>query len=416
MLNKADNQLLTETGRDTAMGQFMREYWVPIARSSQLAPGAAPQRLTILGEKLVAFRSPNGQPGVMDEACPHRGASLALARNEDCGLRCVYHGWKIAPTGELLEAPTHPPDVRLRKSMTHTHPVHEGQGLLWTWLGKGEPPPFRRLAFTDLADDQVLVTTATLNCNWLHPLETLWDVFHAQILHNQTNRSSPRANAYFSGGGRIAGELRFDYPEMRVERTEYGFSYVNADEAKETTFYFVVPFIQHHATTPESTGDSALQISVPIDDDHCQLWLIFFNRFAPLKPDGFARKAAVGLRDPNNFMKGADERTPENRWGQDRAAMARGESFAGIVGMSSLLSTILAEDVLVIESQGRADRSIEHLAPTDRAIAEGRKTLLDAVRAHQRGEPPIGRHLDLSHLDALFKPKDRAVLAPEAGA
>ncbi|MFP3613151.1 Rieske 2Fe-2S domain-containing protein [Paraburkholderia sp. SIMBA_050] len=381
----------------------MREYWIPVARSARLISGAAPVRLRILGENLVAFRSPSGVVGVLDEACPHRGASLALARNEDCGLRCIYHGWKFASDGSLREAPTHRPETDLSRFPKRGYPVHEGQGIVWAWLGKGDAPAFPRLSFTDLPDDHVITSTAVLNCNWLHPLETLWDVFHAQILHKQSNRASVRADVYFSDSVRDADtdELRFDYPEMHVQRTPYGFTYANIDVAKQTEFHFIAPFIQHHATTPGIETDKALQISVPIDDDHCLLWIIFYNRFGPLKPDGFAMKGLGELPDLNNFMKGMDDRRAENFWGQNREAIDVGESFAGVTGMTGI-ALILAEDVMAIESQGRVARSAELLAPTDRAVAEGRRTLVDAVKAYEAGSSPLGRDLDLSKVEASF--------------
>ncbi len=404
MLSEVNNQLITETGRGTPMGRLMREYWVPILRSSQIEPGGAPRRVTVLGDKYVAFRLRNGEVGVMDEACPHRGASLALARNEDRGLRCIYHGWKMAPSGGLLEAPTHPHDAPLHDIKTRAHPVREGQGMIWTWLGKGAAPVFRKLAFTDLPDSHVIAATAVVNCNWLHPLETLWDVFHAQILHNQTNRASSRGNAYFSNSGRRTDSgIQFDYPEMRAHSTEYGFAYANHDAAKTTNFHFIMPFIQHHAISPGATADKGLQISVPIDDDHALLWMIFYNRFAPLQSDGFAMQGLGSVPNLDNFLEELGERTPENRWGQDREAIDRDESFAGFGGKRSALISIFAEDLSVIESQGRVDRSIEYLSPADLALVKGRKTLVDAVRAYERGAPPLGRDLDLPDIEANFE-------------
>jgi phenylpropionate dioxygenase-like ring-hydroxylating dioxygenase large terminal subunit len=157
----------------------------------------------------------------MDEACPHRGASMMLACNEEGGLRCVYHGWKIAPSGAVVDAPTHPEDTPLSRLRSRARPVVEKFGIVWAWLGQGAPAEFPRLVISDLAEDQVLAACCVINCSWLHPLETLWDVFHAQILHNQTNRKSMRSQAYFGGQTtRQAGHIGFNYPEMEVRRTE----------------------------------------------------------------------------------------------------------------------------------------------------------------------------------------------------
>lgn len=402
MLSKADNNLITQTGRDTPMGRLMRQYWVPVLHSTQLLPGGAPHRFTVFGDKYVAFRSPDGEPGVMDEACPHRGASMALARNEAQGLRCIYHGWKISPSGALLDAPTHPPHVDLCKVTTWAHPVREGQGMIWTWLGEGAAPAFRQLAFTQLPDNQVIAATALLNCNWLHPLETLWDVFHAQMLHNQTNRASTRGSVYFSKSGRRTDEgMEFDYPEMTAHPTEYGFTHTNADAAKTTTFQFILPFIQHHTISPDPADDKGLQISVPIDDDHTLLWMIFYNKNAPLKSDGSGMRGLGNVPDRTDFLKHLGERSAENRWGQDREAMEKHGSFSGLAA-SEMLMTIFREDAAVIESQGRADRSAENLALVDRALIEGRRTLISAVREHEAGMTPRGRDLDLPHVEAHF--------------
>ncbi|MGO4339684.1 Rieske 2Fe-2S domain-containing protein [Labrys sp. KB_33_2] len=409
MLIESDNRLITQTGRGTPMGSLMRQYWVPILRSSQLRVGDRPHRLTIFGDRLVAFRTPNGQVGVMDEACPHRGASLALGRVEECGLRCIYHGWLMAPSGEVMEAPTHPADADLHNLPSRGYPVREGQGMIWAWFGKGEKPAFPILPFTNLPDSHVLAATAVVNCSWLHPLETLWDVFHAQILHNQTNRASSRAKVYFSKTGRRAGGLEFDYPEMRVTQTDYGFTYTNADAAKETNHHYVAPFMLFHTITPPKTDDKAVQISIPIDDDHCLLWMVFYNRYTPLKSDGYGWKFLGDCPDLDDIMEGMGERTPANRWGQNRASMESGESYVGIMGMGGV--TILAEDIMVVESQGRADRSRDVLAPTDRALVQGRRTLINAVHAYERGEPPFGQGLDLDHLEAVFTPKQPATAA-----
>lgn len=410
MLTEANNRLLTKTGRGTPLGSLMREYWLPVMRSSQLEPGAPPKQLKILGEKLVAFRSPEGEVGIMDEACPHRGASMFLARSEKCGLRCIYHGWKISPAGELLEAPTHPESAPLQKIKTRSHPVREGQGIIWTWLGEGEVPAFRKMAFTDLPDSHVAAVSIVLNCGWLQPLETLWDIFHTQILHNDTVRASFRGDVYFSNAQRSTDTgLKFDYPEMLVNRTDHGFTHINRDAAKDTHAAFIMPFFQHHAISPDPLEDKGVHISVPIDDTHTLVWEVFYNKNAPLKRDGFAMKSISGLADHDdlyNNVQGRGPRTPENRWGwgQDRDAMASGGSFAGFHGNGTFLNTMV-EDFCVLESQYGVDRTNEVLAPVDRALVEGRQTVLDAIKAYQDGGPPLARDMDVSNVEASFEVK-----------
>src|SRR5690242_7739229 len=104
MLTKATNELLTRTGPGTAMGKLMRRYWVPAALASELPePGCPPVRVKLLGEALVAFRTEDGAVGLLEEFCAHRGASLFIGRNEECGLRCVYHGWKYDREGRCVD-------------------------------------------------------------------------------------------------------------------------------------------------------------------------------------------------------------------------------------------------------------------------------------------------------------------------
>ncbi len=404
MVTTAENKIITQTGRGTPLGDLMRAYWLPVMRADRVVAGIAPVPFQILGERLVAFRTAEGVLGVINEACPHRGASMALARNEDCGLRCIYHGWLIAPQGHVLDAPTHPAGTPLGKFPNAGHPVEERQGMIWTWLGKGEPPSFPRLAFTDLPEDHVIAGTAVLNCDWLRPLETLWDSFHAQFLHNDTNRKSSRGDGYFSGGRsggqRHAGAISYDYPRCVATRTDYGLYFENIDAAKHAHHKFILPVTLFHTVTPNPLDDKAVQMSVPIDDEHVLLWVIFFNRNTPLKPDGQGKSFFQDVVDLNNYMAALDVRTRENRWGQNRDAIERGESYNGVIGMGS--ATIIGEDAVIIESQARIDRSTDFLAPTDRPSAEGRRVVLEAALAHAQGATPPGRDLDLTSVHAHF--------------
>lgn len=412
MISEKSNKILTEVGPGTPLGKFMRAYWLPVAHASEVKAGAAPRRVKLLGENRVVFRTPEGKAGVMDEACPHRGASMMLAVNESCGLRCIYHGWKFSPEGQVLDAPSFPEGTPLDEIPTRVYPVEERQGIIWAWFGdrhREEVPPFWQLAFSDLPDDHVTFATAILNCGWLQPLETLWDVFHAQILHNHTNHQSPRAKDYFSGKGRRAGNLIFDYPETVVERRPYGMSHTNIDAIKETRAEFVLPCVQFHAISPEPRSDKGVQFSVPVDDDHVMLWMIFFNLHAPLQENGFARFMLGQIPDRTNFMRGLEERTPENLWGQDRKAVDEGRSFAGITHMGG--ATILAEDTLVLESQGRPDRTREWLAPPDAALAAGRRAVLDGVERFARGEAPPAREMDLRQVTSEYVSKRKLMEA-----
>ena len=406
MLDKEKSLRITQVGRDSPMGKLMRQYWVPVAHAAQLEAGGAPHRLTIMGEKLVAFRSPSGEAGLMEEACPHRGASMAMARNEAGGLRCIYHGWKISAKGLLVDAPTHPEGFPSERLKTRSFPVREQQGMIWAFMGKGEPPVFRDLGFTSLPDDQVIVATAIVKANWLGPIETLWDTFHSQMLHNDTNRRiSYRGDKYFSQGGRHTDTgMQYDYPEMKVERKPYGFTHFNKDGRKVTIGHFVMPFLQYHAVSPEPHEDKALKISVPIDDTHTLLWSVVFNRNGPLRDTGFGMTNLGRCKDRFdlfNNLKNGPGRSADNWWHQDRDAMARGESFSGYHEHLPTL-TLLVEDNYILEGQGDYDRSRETLGPVDRAVVEGRRVLLEALDSYEAGGVPMARDVDVPMIEAGY--------------
>src|SRR5918912_2134633 len=169
MLSKENNELLTRIGPGTPMGRLMRQYWMPVLRSAKLEADGAPARVRLMGQDFVAFRATDGRVGFLDERCPHRGVSLALARNEDCALRCIFHGWKIDVSGKVVETPSEPPESNLASKVRVKHyPVKEAGGLVWGWLGEGQKPPrCPDFEFTHLPLEQVVVRKAVLNVNWV---------------------------------------------------------------------------------------------------------------------------------------------------------------------------------------------------------------------------------------------------------
>ena len=186
MLSREQNERLTRIDGDTPMGVFMREHrWIPALLSIELVADGAPRRVRLVGKDYVAFRDTNGDVGFLDEGCPHRNASLVLARNEECGLRCIFHGWKVDVTGQVVEAPTHSPNPEAfaAKITTRRYPTVEGGGLVWVWLGESEAPPFPHLPFTVLPDSHVWVTATPCACNWLQGVEATLDTAHIGTLH-----------------------------------------------------------------------------------------------------------------------------------------------------------------------------------------------------------------------------------------
>ena len=379
MMSEADNELLTRIGPGTPMGAMLREYWVPACRSVKLEADGAPERIRLFDENFVAFRATDGRVGFMQEACPHRCASLALARNEDNGLRCVFHGWKFSVEGQCVDAPTEPRGQRERFAASvpvRSHPTHEAGGLVWAYMGaQATPPRFPDFEFTTLADDQVQPYRGIIRTNWLQGLEALLDSAHVSFLHS-ANLMSERGRNYF--------EAESDYmlndgaPSFEFDERPYGFREGAIREEGEARSYarvreVALPFFSFIPSAPK--GPRIVCCSIPIDDVTTAQWYIAYDTDAALRPDLFG---AFGLwsGDPDHFN--SDMGGPENLWHQDRAAMKDGH-WSGITGRGNAY-----EDFAVQESMGPiVDRSQEYLGTCDRVIYRARQLLLDAVRRHR---------------------------------
>ena len=172
MLSQADNEILTRTGPGTLMGALLRRYWVPACLSEEIAePDSPPVRVRLLGESLVAFRDTNGEVGLLDELCPHRGTSLFFGRNEESGLRCVYHGWKFDHTGQCVDqrSEIHSFAHRIK---AHGYPTHESGGIIWTYMGPAESmPAFRDFGTETLPRGAITASKEFLECNWVQALD-----------------------------------------------------------------------------------------------------------------------------------------------------------------------------------------------------------------------------------------------------
>src|SRR5690606_3568124 len=188
MLTAEENHLLTRVEGDAPMGRLMREhYWVPFLRAASLEADGAPQRIRLFGQDYVTFRAADGRVGFFDEACPHRRASLVLARNEDCALRCIFHGWKFDVSGRVVEAPTEtvvPQETFVQNVRLNHYPTREAGGLLWVWLGGGEAPDFPKLPWFGIPDENLWITRTVTHCNWLQGIEGSLDSAHIGQLHN----------------------------------------------------------------------------------------------------------------------------------------------------------------------------------------------------------------------------------------
>ncbi|WP_404478817.1 Rieske 2Fe-2S domain-containing protein [Novosphingobium sp. BL-52-GroH] len=377
----ADAERICRVEGDAPMGSVFRHYWLPILHSDRLTPGGAPIKVRILGEDYVAFRSPNGKAGLIGERCPHRGVSMLLARNEDCGLRCIQHGWAIDTAGTVIEAPNMPSGAALHQIPTNARAVEERHGMVWAWFGdRDHVPPLTPYDFLGLPVGHVSSVMATGRCNWLQLLETLWDPFHVSVLHKS-------ALSKVSAAGSAKSTFITGLMKLEFEATDYGFFYRSTSDGKTTGTPFVMPCYCIHFLGADESEDCIILGHVPVDDAHMLMWGIVFNLHHPLKPDG------KGLSFIDSFPRRfeyRDDRGVENMWLQDRARMESGESFSGLEPANSPYG-VFVEDLGTIESMGGiCDRVNEVLAPTDQIVVQGRHRLLQIVGSVARGAPPPG--------------------------
>ncbi|MDB5080008.1 MAG: hypothetical protein JWP00_1932 [Chloroflexi bacterium] len=383
MLSKENNELLTRVGPGTLMGQVLRQYWVPALRSAKLEIDGAPERVRLFGESFVAFRDTNGRVGFLDEGCPHRGVSLALGRNEECGLRCIFHGWKMNVDGQVVEVPSEPQGSNLASKVRVNHyPVHEAGGIIWVWLGKGsEPPQFPAFDFTALPHENIVPRSAIQKCNWVQALEGLLDSSHVSSLHQAW--LPPDTG---SMEGPFAGVSTSLAPQYEITERPYGFTANARRTAPNGTAVnryteFVLPFYCFIPNTLETV--KVMACGVPIDDETTRFWEISWNPLGPLDAatSDAARNFGKASQDLDNYYQ--PSYGPDKVWGQDREMMKQGH-YSGIVALAF-------EDFVVQESQGAiVDRSLEHLGASDTAVIRVRRLLLDLTRDLKEGKPLRG--------------------------
>ena len=388
MLSKEENELITRTGPGTPMGNAMRRYWVPACLSTEIAePDGAPVRVKLMGEELVAFRDTEGRIGLVEEYCPHRRVSLYFGRNEECGLRCVYHGWKFDVGGACIDQLNEPEEHQFKhKVRLVAYPTCELGGIVWAYLGPADKiPPLPKFAWTQAPQDRRNVTKVIEQCNWLQALEGGIDTSHAPILHRLLTDSSTR------GGLKPSNPfVRGKAPSLRVDLTDYGYLYAGVRPLGEQqihvrTYHFILPFHQIRPSRSESgLRTDAGHIWVPIDDHTCMVynWIYSTGDGALTAEDRLERNLGNGPLhvDPTTFRSFQNR---SNNYGLDRQVQ-KTESYSGIDGINQ-------QDRALQESMGPiVDRSREMLGPADKAIIQARKLLREAVKAVEAGRSPNG--------------------------
>ncbi|WP_050631613.1 Rieske 2Fe-2S domain-containing protein [Bradyrhizobium viridifuturi] len=387
MVTREENELLCRVTGDAPMGRMLRQhYWLPAVLSVRVRKGEAPVRVKLFGRNFVAFRGNDGTVGFLDEACPHRGASLALARVDDCSLTCLFHGWKIKADGEVLDVPNEPNNPRefAKTVRAKSYPVREGAGLIWVWLGAGTAPPAPDFEWMDLPPDQVYTAGIELNANWLQGVEATIDSSHVALLHQSWTATSSTD----FGATRVNTEVGYEF-----EKKAYGFRAAALRTGPDGSCLarvteFVMPY--YGLIAPIYSGpqqDRTAIIAVPIDDENLIQWYIFYN---PEKPVDSWRKVQRANQWP---MAGGLPGDQSNNWGQNRQIMDAGNSTG--------FHEIVIEDFVVMVSMGPiVDRSQEYLCSADQAIVRVRRQLLDEVRGFMAGKPPkSGQSETMSYKD-----------------
>lgn len=389
-----DNERMCRVGPGTDMGEAVRRYWIPACLSDQVEAGGSPVSTRLLGEDLVVFRSPDGALGVLDGFCPHRGVSLSLARNEDCGLRCLFHGWKIASDGRLLDAPNVASQTFVERFRTRSYPAVEAAGIVWTYLGPPDLQPERpTFEWETVGDEHVLALVADIDCNWVQSLEGLVDSSHAGVLHTDTVRNIRASLPFASDAGALGGTA---VPRLEIDETAYGFVYaaLRGAEGSEAGVHaritaYALPWVCFIPPAGQAF------VPVPMDDTHTRLYNIWWNPSEQLtKGPAYEERlrtwglsAAVLERygmGPVDWSMPDAQRAPHNRFVQDREAMGRGDTFSGLVGVT-------AEDAALAVSMGPlADRQREHLVPADAAVIRLRRLLIEQADRVRDGVSPLG--------------------------
>ncbi len=403
MLTHEQNELLTRIEGDAPMGAMMRQYsWIPACLSFQLQPDDAPRRVRLLGTDYVAFRDSSGTVGLLDERCPHRNASLVLARNEDCALTCIFHGWRIDASGQVVDAPTHQPNAEAfaAKIASRSYPVVDAGGLIWVYLGDDEAPPFPHLPFTVLPQNNVWVTATECACNWLQGVEATLDTAHIGTLH----KSYIAATASTNDRNTIGQTLQVLAPRYEVDHTDYGIDAIGLRSLPDGSLYkrttrWVMPFVSLVPGNPGTTTDGVIFIVSPVDDHNHVLFFGFWSLDTEITDGTYqtvpvSQRALIGDRpfDVGNFGGFTGGRA--DNWGQNRAAMKAGH-FSGFTG------NLLQEDTVTQISMGPiVDRTKEHLSSSDVAIIHARRALLDALENVADGRPPVGETVPTDLRDA----------------
>jgi phthalate 4,5-dioxygenase len=387
MLTPEENARLTRVTPGTPMGGLFRRYWIAAGLSSEVPePDGAPIRWRLLGEDLIAFRDTDGNVGLVDAFCPHRRAPMFFGRNEECGLRCVYHGWKFDTSGTCVDMPSEPPDSLFKTKVSiNAYPTFEAGGIVWTYMGPRDRIPSKPdFEYLRVPETHRYVSKSVEDCNWLQALEGGIDTSHSSFTHNNDIHNKDLVRNADTA------------PVLDVERTDYGFRYAGirqvGSEQYARVYHYVMPatqfrgFVLDWDGTIRPTPTLRGHFWVPIDDETTVTynWMYAYDPAIPLTPEYNRQSESNSGRGPGDVLPDFRMRKNlANDYEIDRQ-LQKTKTFTGITGLHS-------QDYAVQEGMGKiCDRTLEHLGTSDRAIITARQLLFEALDAAANGEDPKG--------------------------
>jgi phenylpropionate dioxygenase-like ring-hydroxylating dioxygenase large terminal subunit len=388
MLRAEQNELLTRTGPGSVMGDLIRRYWIPALLTEELPePDCPPVRVKLLSERLIAFRDSGGKLGLIDEFCAHRGVSLWFGRNEECGLRCAYHGWKYDVSGQCVDIPSEPEESGFRQKIRlRSYPLAERGGVLWAYMGPPESkPPLPEYEFATVPREQTFISKRFQECNYLQAMEGGIDSSHVSFLHRGALNQDP----LFKGAKGNQYNLDDFQPKFEVVESAGGLLIGARRKAEDGNFYWrITQWLMPFFTAIPPRGDHPMHghFWVPIDDETCWAWSYDYHPVRALSASELqAMKDGHGVHV--KYIPGTYRplQNKDNDYLIDRQAQKEGRSFSGVDGFSM-------QDASVQESMGPIqDRTRENLVTTDNGIIMARHLLMRAAKALQKGIEPPGR-------------------------
>jgi phenylpropionate dioxygenase-like ring-hydroxylating dioxygenase large terminal subunit len=388
MISAEQNDFITRVGRGTPAGTLLRKYWQPVALSEELRGPRPLKPVQLMGQHFVLFRDESGRVGLLDRDCPHRGADLAYGRLENGGLRCAFHGWLFDASGQCLETPAEPAGSKLcTRIQQGAYPVVEKSGIVFAYIGEGEPPAFPDFDCFVAPDSHTFAFKGLWECNWLQALEVGMDPAHASFLHRfyEDEDTSESYGKQFRGASAdsdlaITQVLReYDRPEIRAEAAPYGMRLTTLRTlSPEQTHVRVTNVVFPQAfVIPMSTEMTISQWHVPIDDHHCYWYAIFTSFTGPVDKQQMREQRLKTIDLPNYTSR----KNKRNEYGYS-AEEQRNKTYTGMG------EDINVHDQWACESMGSIqDRTREHLGTTDKGIMLYRRQLVKAIEAAQAGEP-----------------------------